>query len=83
MVIGIRMGMHDSFMELLPKLVWGVTKGKPNHFPVLLDVPLKVFWLEGKMSINADSEEEADFLGEVIVSLGQIPIPDIISADRT
>jgi hypothetical protein len=40
-------------------------KGKPNHFPLLLDVPLKVFWPEGKMSIKANSEEEADFLGEV------------------
>jgi hypothetical protein len=35
-------------------------KGEPNHFLLLLDVPLKVFWLEGKMSIKADSEE-ADF----------------------
>jgi hypothetical protein len=41
-------------------------KGKPNHFPLLLDVPLKVFWLEGKMSIKANSKEEADFLGEVM-----------------
>jgi hypothetical protein len=41
-------------------------KGKPNHFPLLLDVPLKVFWQEGKMSIKANSKEEADFLGEVI-----------------
>jgi hypothetical protein len=56
-------------------------KGKPDHFPLLLDVPLKVFWPEGKMSIKADSKEEADFLGEVIISLGQIPIPDIMSAD--
>jgi hypothetical protein len=24
-------------------------KGKPDHFLLLLDVPLKVFWLEGKM----------------------------------
>jgi hypothetical protein len=38
-------------------------KGKPDHFPLLLDVPLKVFWPEGKMSIKADSKEEADFLG--------------------
>jgi hypothetical protein len=51
-------------------IYWGYTanlmivdKGKPNHFPLLLDVPLKVFWLEGKMSIKANSEEEADFLG--------------------
>jgi hypothetical protein len=35
------------------------------------------------MSIKADSEEEADFLGEVIISLSQIPIPDIMSADHT
>jgi hypothetical protein len=58
-------------------------KGEPDHFPLLLDVPLKVFWPEGKISIKADSEEEADFLGEVIISLGQIPIPDIMSADQT
>jgi hypothetical protein len=58
-------------------------KGEPDHFPLLLDVPLKVFWPEGKMSIKADSEEEADFLGEVIISLGQIQIPDIMSADHT
>jgi hypothetical protein len=58
-------------------------KGKPDHFPLLLDVPLKLFWPEGKMSIKADSEEEADFLGEVIISLGQIPIPDAMSADHT
>jgi hypothetical protein len=30
-------------------------KGEPNHFPLLLDVPLKVFWPEGKMSIKANS----------------------------
>jgi hypothetical protein len=35
------------------------------------------------MSIKADSKEEADFLGEVIISLGQIPIPDVMSADHT
>jgi hypothetical protein len=58
-------------------------KGEPNHFPLLLDVPLKVFWPEGKMSIKADSEEEADFLGEVTISLGQIPIPDAMSVDHT
>jgi hypothetical protein len=58
-------------------------KGEPNHFPLLLDVPLKVFWLEGKMSIKANSKEEADFLGEVIISLGQIPIPDVMSANQT
>jgi hypothetical protein len=58
-------------------------KGAPNHFPLLLDVPLKVFWPEGKMSIKANSEEEADFLGEVIISLSQIPIPDVMSADQT
>jgi hypothetical protein len=33
------------------------------------------------MSIKADSEEEADFLGKVIISLGQIPIPDVMSVD--
>jgi hypothetical protein len=58
-------------------------KDMPDHFPLLLDVPLKVFWPEEKMSIKADSEEEADFLGEVIISLGQIPIPDVMSADHT
>jgi hypothetical protein len=58
-------------------------KGKPDHFPLLLDVPLKVFWPEGKMSIKANSEQEADFLGEVIISLGQIPIPDVMSGDHT
>jgi hypothetical protein len=35
------------------------------------------------MSIKANSEEEADFLGKVIISLGQILIPDIMSADQT
>jgi hypothetical protein len=58
-------------------------KGEPNHFPLLLDVPLKVFWPEGKISIKANSKEEADFLGKVIISLIQIPIPDIMSADQT
>jgi hypothetical protein len=58
-------------------------KGKPNHFPLLIDVPLKVFWPEGKMSIKANSKEEADFLGGVIISLGQIPIPDAMSVDHT
>jgi hypothetical protein len=58
-------------------------KGEPDQFPLLLDVPLKVFWPEGKMSIKADSEEEADFLGEVIISLSQIQIPDVMSAGHT
>jgi hypothetical protein len=57
-------------------------KGEPNHFLLLLDVPLKVFWPEGKMSIKANSKE-ADFLGKVIISLRQIPIPDIMSVDQT
>jgi hypothetical protein len=35
------------------------------------------------MSIKADSKEEGDFLGKVIISLGQIPIPDVMSADQT
>jgi hypothetical protein len=35
------------------------------------------------MSIKVDSEEEADFLGKVIISLGQSPIPDVMSADQT
>jgi hypothetical protein len=35
------------------------------------------------MSIKANSKEEADFLGEVIISLGQIPIPDAMSVDYT
>jgi hypothetical protein len=35
------------------------------------------------MSIKADFKEEADFLGKVIISLGQIPIPGVISADQT
>jgi hypothetical protein len=56
-------------------------KGKPDDFLFLLDVPLKAFWPEGKMSIKANSKEEAGFLGEVIISLGQIPIPDVMSAD--
>jgi hypothetical protein len=80
-----------SILDLVFLLIyWGYTadltigdKGKPNHFPLLLDVPLKVFWPEGKMSIKADSEEEVDFLGEVTISLGQIPIPDAMSVDHT
>jgi hypothetical protein len=71
-------------------IYWGYTanlmigdKGEPNHFPLLLDVPQKVFWPEGKMSIKADSKEEADFLGKVIISHRQIPIPDIMSVDQT
>jgi hypothetical protein len=71
-------------------IYWGYTanlimgdKGEPNHFPLLLDVPLKVFRPEGKISIKAHSEEEADFLGKVIISLGHIPIPDVMSADQT
>jgi hypothetical protein len=71
-------------------IYWGYTanlmigeKGEPDHFLLLLDVPLKVFWPEGKMLNKADSEEEADFLGEVIISLSQIPIPDVMSADQT
>jgi hypothetical protein len=84
-------GLRGSILDLvfLP-IYWGYTanltigdKGEPNHFLLLLDVPLKVFWLEGKMSIKADSEEEADFLGEVIISLSQILIPDVMSADHT
>jgi hypothetical protein len=84
-------GLRGSILDLvfLP-IYWGYTadltigdKGEPDHFLLLLDVPLKVFWPEGKMSIKADSEEEADFLGEVIISLGQIPIPDVMSADHT
>jgi hypothetical protein len=35
------------------------------------------------MSIKADSEEDADFLGEVIISFSQIPIPDVMSVDQT
>lgn len=58
-------------------------KGEPDHFLLLLDIPFKVFWPEGKMSIKVDSEEEADFLSEVVMLLGQIPIPDIMSADQT
>jgi hypothetical protein len=83
--------LHGLILNLmfLP-IYWGYTanlmigdKGEPNHFPLLLDVPLKVFWPEGKMSIKADSKEEADFLGKVIISHKQIPIPDIMSADHT
>jgi hypothetical protein len=74
--------LHESILNLVFLLIYrGYTasltigdKGEPNNFPLLLDVPLKVFWLEGKMSIKADSKEEADFLGKVIISLGQIPI---------
>ena len=58
-------------------------KGEPDHFPLLLDVPLKVFWPEGKMSIPPDSEEEYDFLSDVITSLGKIPIPDTMTGDQT
>jgi hypothetical protein len=80
-----------SILDLVFLLIyWGYTadftigdKGEPNHFLLLLDVPLKVFWPEGKMSIKADSKEEADFLGEVIICLGQIPIPDVMSVDHT
>lgn len=57
-------------------------KGEPDHFPLLLDIPLKVVWLEGKMSIKIESEEEDDFLLEVRL-LGLIPIPDIMSVDQT
>jgi hypothetical protein len=31
----------------------------------------------------ANSEEEADFLGKVIISLSQIPIPDAMPVDQT
>jgi hypothetical protein len=58
-------------------------KGKPDHFLLLLDVPLEVFWPEGNMSIKADFKEEDDFQIEPIISVGQIPIPDIMSADQT
>jgi hypothetical protein len=83
--------LHGSILDLVFLPIYqGYTadltigdKGEPNHFLLLLDVPLKVFWLEGKMSIKADSKEEADFLGEVIISLGQIQIPDVMSADHT
>jgi hypothetical protein len=83
--------LYGSILNLVFLLIyWGYTanltigdKGKPNDFLLLLDVPLKVFWLEGKMSIKANSAEEADFLGEVIISLSQIPIPDVMSADHT
>jgi hypothetical protein len=80
-----------SILDLVFLLIyWGYTanlmigdKGKPDHFLLLLDVPLKVFWPEGKMSIKANSKEEADFLGKVIIYLGQIPIPDVMSVDQT
>jgi hypothetical protein len=83
--------LHGSILDLVFLPIYrGYTadltigdKGEPNHFPLLLDVPLKVFWLEGKMSIKANSKEEVDFLGEVIISLSQIPIPDIMSVDHT
>jgi hypothetical protein len=57
--------------------------GIPDHLPLLLDIPLKVFWPAGKKSIAPDSDEEADFLGEIIVSLGNIMIPGIVSGDQT
>jgi hypothetical protein len=83
--------LHGSILNLMFLPIYqGYTanltigdKGEPNHFLLLLDVPLKVFWLEGKMCIKANSKEEADFLGEVIISLGQISIPDVMSADHT
>jgi hypothetical protein len=83
--------LRGSILDLVFLLIYqGYTadltigdKGEPDHFPLLLDVPLKVFWPEGKMSIKANSQEEADFLGKVIISLGQIPIPDVMSADHT
>jgi hypothetical protein len=85
------MVLHGLILNLVFLLIYlGYTdnltigdKGEPDHFLLLLDVPLKVFWPAGKMSIKANSEEEADFLGEVIISLGQIPIPDVISVDQT
>jgi hypothetical protein len=58
-------------------------KGEPDHLPLLLDIPLKVFWLAGKKSIAPDSDKEADFLGEIILSLGNIMIPDAVSRDQT
>jgi hypothetical protein len=69
--------LHGLILDLVFLLIyWGYLanltigdKGEPNHFPLLLDVPLKVFWPEGKMSIKANSEEEADFLGKVIISV--------------
>jgi hypothetical protein len=83
--------VHGPILDLVfCPIYWGYTsnltigdKGEPDHFLLLLDVPLKAFWPEGKMSIKADSEEEADFLGEVIISLSHIPIPDVMSADQT
>jgi hypothetical protein len=83
--------LYGSILNLVFLLIYrGYTadlmigdKGEPDHFPLLLDVPLKVFWPEGKMSIKADSEEETDFLAEVIISLSQIPIPDVMSVDHT
>jgi hypothetical protein len=74
-------GLILNFMFL--PIYWGYTanltigdKGEPNHFPLLLDVPLKVFWPGGKMSIKANSKEEADFLGQIL-------IPDVMSVDQT
>lgn len=58
-------------------------KGEPDHFPLLLDIPLRVEFPEGKMSIKVDSEEEDDFLAEVRLLLGLIPIPDVMSAEQT
>jgi hypothetical protein len=78
----LKLGFLLIYWGYMANLMIG-DKGEPDHFPLLLDVPLKVFWLEGKMSIKADSEEEADFLGKVIISLGQIPIPDVMSVNQT
>jgi hypothetical protein len=36
-----------------------------------------------KSEFEANSEGEAGFLGKVIISLGQIPIPEVMSADQT
>jgi hypothetical protein len=85
------LALHSSILNLVFLLIyWGYMadltigdKGKPDHFLLLLDVPLKVFWPEGKMSIKADSEEEDDFLGKAIISLVQIPIPDVMSVGQT
>jgi hypothetical protein len=83
--------LRGSILDLMFLLIYSgytadltiVDKGKPNHFSLLLVIPLKVFWPEGTMSIKADSKEEVDFLGKVIISLDQIPILDIMSADHT
>jgi hypothetical protein len=47
-------------------IYWGYTadltigdKGEPDHFPLLLDVPLKVFWPEGKMSIKSQFQRRS------------------------